>query len=351
MVNLVAAIGYIIAFLTGGGTVIVGLYYFQEFIAKSITRIKYLLSFIWGRYERSYIKSDIETTINFYDEENLGLEVPYGIDVNWQDEYDAHLNDEDVVLFLDAKEGQPQNLARATLQYTNKGVLPEARPCLDQDINNGLDYCLSIDILDKARQEDARLVLRDELADLLRNHDHHPDISENFQRIYKEMDWARRDGTIGSVLLREYEQLKGINAPTDGIFDETKRFLSFVARHAVRGNTEEIDGDIPDKYIDVDWDFEDPTYFEATIAYISGGSRQSIQDYVENTRQSLADGRRVYLLAGGHQIKRAKEVQEAVEDLELCREANGVEYELSRDTFKPYHKNYCVQIRPVRNIE
>lgn len=342
------AILILIGVLGGASGVIVTIYYFQETLAKLYTRLLYVYNYVTGRKEKSYIKSDIETTVNFYSEEKLGFEVPYGIEISWRDVDDSpHLEEGDVVVFLDNKNRQPKNIARAVLQYTSKGVVPDSRDCLTNEINEAMNYCVSLDVLEKARKEDARYILKNEVSEKLRGRD--DENGTEFSTKYRELDYIRRDGTLGSILLREYDRLKSVFPPNDTVRAEAERFLEFCAKHALRDNLDKIEEDIDEDEIEVPFKFPDPNYFDITIAYVGGDENtRNLRDYVNATTQNLRQGRTVYLLAGGHQIRDAKRITNAIERLDVCDSVSETEYELSRDTFKPSHRNYCAQYKPVQ---
>jgi hypothetical protein len=138
------------------GTLFIALSSFYIFLPNKYAQLKtnILSEFRWisNKIDKRYIKQDIQTSVNNYNKDNLGFDVPFGINITWEDG-DPHLNDGDVVLRLNKGDNQPHNVAIATLQYTEKAVLPESRSCIDEDINEGINYTLSLDILNQSNKK------------------------------------------------------------------------------------------------------------------------------------------------------------------------------------------------------
>lgn len=152
------------------GVVSVGLIswylYFPEKYDTATTILYRYLGRIRNKYKKKSVEKDIEKTINWYDGEKTGVELSYGIDIQWQEgDPNSYIQDGDVVICLDDGEDQPRNIALAALEYAESAVLPDAKPCIEDNINRAINYSISLEILNGNNRLDAARILKDEIID------------------------------------------------------------------------------------------------------------------------------------------------------------------------------------------
>lgn len=103
------------------------------------TIFRYLKGFN-DRYDRNFVKSNVQAAINEYSAEDLGFEIGKQVKIAWQKRSSKQrfLDENEVVVHLQESENQSTNIARATEQYVKKSVLAEQRRYIDPEISDAM---------------------------------------------------------------------------------------------------------------------------------------------------------------------------------------------------------------------
>lgn len=323
------AASLLMAYLTRPGIVQKRLAYIYKFISK-----------IYTKADKSFVAADIEGVINTYTEDEIGFDSSYGVSVNWADNTDKStiLENGDVIICLDKGEHQSENLARASVEYAKKGVVPESRHYLDEPVNKGINYCVSHNILDRTGEEDAlRILWNDIILPELENSKGEIDEEKELTENYYKVDDTRRGGIFGPVLLSEYEKLSSYGRPDDQIRRDTEQFLNFLHEIATKNRGE----DVPLRY---EGDTIDVHIVLAAKTYIDDAD-----PYIDSCKKGLAKANTTYLLSVGRNIPLAEETVATIKELPGVDEFEETYHLLDDDSYFGGEKEaYCARFESVK---
>jgi hypothetical protein len=172
-------------------------------------------------------------------------------------------------------------------------------------------------------------VLRDDVIDKLES-------DEDLADIFEKLENTKQGGMLGPVLIREFNYLKDYFPPDESIKKETRDFLKFVEKHALRERGEEIP-----------LTFSNGDHFNVTIAYI-GQPPINLRSYLKRTGEELQEGKRVYILAANEKIQYAKKLTQKSKNSSVVEEYDEVEFIVPETDEREREKAYCVQLVPTK---
>jgi len=202
-----------------------------EKVEKWSSMIARLFSNLSSRAERRSVSGDIQADINSFAKaigESIDSSIlPYGIKINWENaadvSYESFVKNNLVVVRLRHHSNQARNFMLATLAYVQRGLLPDTRHHLAEDVSEALDLAMVEKVLLERKRLDSLPFLtkeiigtRDPTSSVVRMH-----------RILRNLD---AKGMFNHILLREFADLgKRMSGavPTDDIRSETRDFVNF----------------------------------------------------------------------------------------------------------------------------
>jgi hypothetical protein len=278
----------------------------------------------WSRFtDRRYVKKNIESLINSYGEEDIGYDMDSRFRIEWETntDVDSFIQDDEVVLCLSDSENQPKNVAKATIEYVRKSVIPESRKYLPPEISKSIDYCISLNIL-QADSKDARRSLYDSvIMPELEDDDGRVSEDNPTREKFEKVESTRKGGLLGPILIEEYSTLRGYGIPDEVIREECSDYLDFLVEIATKNKGE-----------DVPLDFEGE-HFDVQIGLV--GKRPPATDYyIQRCEDSLQEHHSVYTLGvGDYTVKWTKEIVEELSGSEYVRERTITKYNLPEDSY------------------
>lgn len=114
-----------------------------------------------------------------------------------------------------------RNLVAAAWAYAQHGVIPLARPYLDREVSQGVDFIVAKSILAKADRNAVGQFLRDIWAPAVKD-------QATLKEVSRRLEVLQDDCLLGPVLLTEYADAAvrlGDRFPTDEIAGETAQFV------------------------------------------------------------------------------------------------------------------------------
>jgi len=279
----------------------------------------------WNRFtDRRYVKKNIESLINSYGKEDIGYDMDSRFRIEWETntDVDSFIQDDEVVLCLSDSENQPKNVAKSTIEYVRKSVIPESRKYLPPRISKAIDYSISLNILQAEDSTDARRSLYDSvIMPELEDDDGRVSEDNPTREKFEKVESTRKGGLLGPILIEEYSTLRGYGIPDEVIREECSEYLDFLVEIATK-----------DKGEDVPLDFEGE-HFDVQIGLV-GKNPPATDFYIEKCEGSLQEHHSVYTLGvGDYTVKWTKEIVEELADSEFVRERSITKYNLPEDSY------------------
>lgn len=257
----------------------------------------------------SGIQSKVDSFISSINTEMQEL-LPFGLKVKWISpdmSKDAFIENDRVVVLLNYHQNKDENLARATMLYMNKAVIPEARPHIHTKLGQAIDLMMTKKALFSFTE--ARSSLGHFIRTVLR-----PQVNqdEELKEMCMVIDTIDERGLFTRVLLKELMELgirrAGITETGDTVF-ETSEFIKLLKKIADK-----------ERGVDVDCDFirnniKMTVVLVARSENVELGPNIYLQKIKELIRQSA---RTIYIFSRGE-----RNVQFAKEVVSTCEEELG----------------------------
>ncbi len=210
-----------------------------------------LFSHFSNAAERQSVSGDIQSDINAFAKGiNNTIDptvLPYGIQIKWEKientTQDSFVKEGKLVVRMQHHSNQARNIAVATLAYVRGGLLPEARPYLDDHVAEGLGLSMTRKILLARKRFDAFQLFSKDLRTI-----DEPDVV----RLSKIMDDLDGIGMFEPLVLREFADLgKSLTGkiPTDDVKNETKDFPDFTEKFTQKPSGVDISPDFHRRFL------------------------------------------------------------------------------------------------------
>lgn len=191
----------------------------------------------------SGIQSKVDSFITSINTEVEGL-LPFGLKVKWIPpdlSKEAFIENDRVVVLLSYHQNKDENLARATMLYMNKAVVPEARPHIHEKLGQAIDLMMTKKALFSFVE--ARSSLGHFVGTVLRPQ---TDRDAELKEMCGVIDTIDERGLFTRVLLKELMELgirrAGITETGDTVF-ETGEFTKLLKRIADKERGVDVDPD------------------------------------------------------------------------------------------------------------
>lgn len=253
--------------------------------------------------ERESVKQDLEGTLTLGAERARGAWPPgaapsFKMDYLRTPEEVSRLPDGTLIIGIAMHEHRTRNLVAGAWAYVRHGVLPDARPFLDPDVSQGMDFVLTKSILNSAGL--------DAVSDFLK-HIWTPAVlgRQRLRELTDKLQVIEDQQLLGPVVLSEFMDLAvriGTRFPSDAIAEETARFVEYMYDLAQRAPGEEI-GDLANF---------DGNVLRCKVIFVARPNLQSVKGPTSYRRAVDWAARRayhsVYLLAAGRNLDYLEEV-------------------------------------------
>lgn len=210
------------------------------------------LSFLSSRIERFSVARDIQSDINSFAKKlRFGSEssiVPYGVRVNWVKNMtrEAFVKDGKVVIKMAHHENQARNFLYATMEWVDRGLIPESRNLVDKSILQALDFAFINKTLIESKRHDSKQIFFDEIFE--------PQVKrgsliERYCSILGELD---KIGLFVGVVLPEYALLGrklGSVIPDEKVKLETIYFFNMLEKLARKRHGKDVNPNYVGEYI------------------------------------------------------------------------------------------------------
>jgi len=123
-----------------------------------------------------------------------------------------------------------RNLVAAAWGWARHAVVPDARPFLDRDVSEGLDFVIARSVLHEVGGEAGAEFLRSIWSPAVAGRKRLREITNRLQRVEEHK-------LLGPIAISEFLELSprmGARFPSDELFDETARFVDYLFELAVR---------------------------------------------------------------------------------------------------------------------
>jgi hypothetical protein len=185
--------------------------------------------------ERESVRQDIEGTLSLgiqqVGETLPGLATPLvRLEYIQTAEQLDRLADGAVVIGIANHENRERNLIAAAITYIRVCVIPEARPHLDPDVSDSLDFVLAKELLANAGPATVREFLASVWRPAIVGRDRLKDLAYKMERLHA-------DRLLGPIVLAEFNDLAvdmGMRFPADEVARETGDFVDYLYSLAVR---------------------------------------------------------------------------------------------------------------------
>lgn len=186
--------------------------------------------------EKRTVALDIQGRLDSFSK-SLNSEVPgampNGVKVEWvtgKTTRESFFRDNQVIIRMDYHANQDDNIVRAALEYIAKGLLPDSRPYVDEDVMTSVDLISTKKLIEKERKSALQYYYAEVLGPARRSNAE----LDRFVVVVNRLDEL---GYFSRLLLRELQGIglkKQFSIPKQGTKDETKRFLDFLDQKLVK---------------------------------------------------------------------------------------------------------------------
>lgn len=216
-----------------------------EKLEKGISIFYKIINYLFKVAKRKRIAYEIQTRINdpvLVINSEFSHLLPYSVKISWIKEMtpEAFLENNKVVVRLDYHPNQGRNLVVATLKYLATGLLPRARPYVDNVLMKGIDFTLAKRIFQSCREFDATTYFLNEIFSTTAKEI--PKVDE----YCKKLETIAYDGLFTRVFLREiynYGESLFPAVPTSEHHAEAVAFLNYLHGIAEKKKNENVELD------------------------------------------------------------------------------------------------------------
>lgn len=201
------------------------------------------LSFISLKLEKIAVAKDIQADINGFlrsvnpqKRENI---LPYKVRVEWVESTtrEAFIKKGEVIVKMQYHENQAKNFLYATLEWVNKGLIPEARHVLDKTVLRATDLVFISIVLTKTKRHDAKQLFLDEIYE--------PEVTKGslLERYCDTFNKLNNKGLFIGVALQEFSALGkriGSVIPDEKIRSETIAIMRVFEKLATKPRGKDI---------------------------------------------------------------------------------------------------------------
>ena len=200
-------------------------------------------SFLSLRIEKNGVSRDIQADINSY-VKKIGSQtgnpvLPYRVKVNWvsSTNREAFVKEGKVLIKMDYHTNQAKNFLYATMEWVNKGLIPEARHLLDKSILRAAELVFMNDFFTKKKRYDVRQLFLDKVYE--------PEVSKGsvLETYCTTFDKLNKTGLFMGVALEEFSLLgrkAGSAVPNSKIKMETVSFMNMLNKLSSRMHGEDV---------------------------------------------------------------------------------------------------------------
>jgi hypothetical protein len=210
------------------------------------------LSFLSSRLEKFSVARDIQSDINSFAKKlRFSAEssiVPYGVRVSWVKNVtrEAFVKDGKVVIKMAHHENQARNFLYATMEWANRGLIPESRHLLDKSILQALDFTFINKALTESKRHDSRQIFLDEIFEprVAKG-----SLADTYCSVFGDLD---KIGLFVGVVLPEYASLGrrlGSVIPDEKIRLETVYFFNMLQKLARKKHGKDVNPNYVGEYI------------------------------------------------------------------------------------------------------
>lgn len=209
-------------------------------------------SFLSLRLEKISVARDIQSDINnFAKKLRSGTKsdiIPYGVKVNWvkNTTREAFVKDGRVVIKMEHHENQARNFLYATMDWVNRGLIPESRHLLDKGILQAADLTFINKVLTESKRHDSRQIFLDEIYEprVVKG-----SLVDRYCSVFGDLD---KIGLFVGVALPEYASLGrrlGPVIPDEKIRLETVYFFGMLEKLARKKHGKDVNPSYVGEYI------------------------------------------------------------------------------------------------------
>ncbi len=248
-----------------------------------------LFSKIFNSAERRSVSLDIQGRINSYSKylNNYVPEIlPYGVRIEWVTgniTKESFFRENKVIIKLNYHSNQDENVVRAVLEFITRGLLPDAKPHVDDKVIASVDYICVKKMLEKERRSSIQYYYSEILNPSMTTDNE----IKKYVSILNELDLM---GYFTSIVLRELQILgleRKFSIPNEKEKEETRNFINFLNDKVVQ----------KPRGINVDPTFIGE-YIAVSIVYVARG--ESIGPHLKWIKQCVIKNiKRIYLCAHG----------------------------------------------------
>lgn len=196
------------------------------------------------RLELEAIRLDLEGTLSSA-AARLGATWPAGVAAELRIDYIRsgedveRLPDGSIVVGVVSHGNRTRNLVAAAWGWARHAVLPDARPFLDRDVSDGLDFVVARSLLHEVGGDASSEFLRTIWSPAVSGKARLREVTNRLQRL-------QEDQLLGPVVLAEFADLVvriGARFPSDDLFTEVAGFVDYLYELAIRPAGKDI-GDL-----------------------------------------------------------------------------------------------------------
>jgi hypothetical protein len=202
-----------------------------------------LFSFISLKLEKSGVAKDIQSDINSFAKEVKSQTkepiLPYKVKVKWVNGItrESFVKNGNVVVRMHHHKNQAKNFLYATLEWVDKGLIPEARHLLDKTVLRAVDFVFINEFLTKKKRYDVKQLFLDEIYE--------PEVTKgsSLERYCDTFNKLNNTGLFTGVALQEFSCISkkiGSAIPDEKIRFETIGFMNMLEKLARRSHGEDV---------------------------------------------------------------------------------------------------------------
>lgn len=201
------------------------------------------LSSLSIRWEKSALAKDIQSDINSFiqgiNSENDGF-LPYKLKIDWvsRKSREAFIREGKVVVKMNRYENQARNFLIATVELTDKGLLPESKHLIDKRVLSALELAFINKLLTEKSRFDSKQLFIDEIYD---SQAKEGSLVEKYSKAFINLD---SKGMFESIVLPEYFTLgKGFQKEiqNEKVMADTIGFAEMLSRLANKRQGQKVD--------------------------------------------------------------------------------------------------------------
>ncbi|MGB3906264.1 MAG: hypothetical protein WBB22_15245 [Anaerolineae bacterium] len=241
-------LGYLVSFLGGGGLVAAALFWALSNLEKVEAFMAWFhrtFSWAYRKWEYGNVATNIQASVNTA-RQALNAEggevLPHAMKIEWAktaEVTEAFLKSGEIVVTMDYSPNRDRNLVVSTLLYLGKGLLPRARPYVDDTLMTATDFTVAKSIFMSARESLAMSFFFEKY--LQPEMEKEPHLRDDCTLL----DGLRQSGFFSRIFLRQIQYV-GENAfpaiPDDATKRESRDFAQFLSKIATKERGEDVPG-------------------------------------------------------------------------------------------------------------